>query len=95
MILNIVLVTIYFAVIGAFVHKLTGGGGGLLHKIFVACVGYILAQTCRDVVGGSIGLIWCIVTDVAGAVVVELILRRIRVHLLERKLCHLDDDRAE
>lgn len=91
MLLNIALVFLYFAAIGAVAHRLTCRGGNLLHLAFVGFLGYMLSEFCRNILGCSFGILGIIAADIAGSVVVELIIWWIQVYLTARKIRNSND----
>ncbi len=92
MLLNIALVSIYFALVGIFVHNVTGGGGGILHKIFIGLMGYMLAEACRSLFDISIGVLGYIATDIAGAFAVEWVIERAKIYWILSKIRDSDQD---
>lgn len=95
MLLNIVLVFLYFAAIGAVAHRLTCRGGNLLHLALVGFLGYMLSEFCRNILGCSFGILGIIAADIAGSVVVELIIWWIQVYLTARKIRNSDDSNGD
>ena len=91
MLLNIALVFLYFAAIGAVAHRLTCRGGNLLHLALVGFLGYMLSEFCRSILGCSFGVLGIIAADIAGSVVVELIIWWIQVYLTARKIRNSND----
>lgn len=93
MLLNIILVMLMFAVFGSIAHRIMGGGGSLMHLVFVGGCGYFLSHAVRTVFAlHSIHIAWILGMDIAASCIVVWIIRAIQVYLIKQKI-HSDDNR--
>ena len=92
MLLNVILVTMLFAVFGATAHRIMGGGGSLLHLVFVGGCGYLLSDTVRTLFSlHSIGIFWVLGMDIAASCIVIWIIRAIQVYLIRQRIRSYND----
>ena len=86
MVINILLCAAYSWALGSVAHLLLGKDGNGFHLAFIGFLGFALSATVRDVTPlRSVGFGWVLLLDVVGAVIVELIMRRLKRAYYEHK----------
>lgn len=86
MVINILLCAAYSWLLGGIAHMLLGKDGNGFHMAFIGFLGFALSATVRSIPAlASIGFGWVLLSDAVGAVVVELIMRRLKKTYYEHK----------
>lgn len=94
--LNVILAIILLAIFGAIANRIMGGSGGLLHHAFVGGCGFLLSYIIRCIFfPPELHILWIIIMNLAACCVVVWIIRRIRIHLIFKRMRSIQEESEE